>query len=763
MKNFFRRLLLPSRKSSESPSAIPEGATTTHESSETTSAEYSGDKPISHRDQDRFNRWPFAERIARTLAERQDPSSVVIGVYGAWGDGKTSTLRLMEEALLSYPKVILVNFNPWQFESQDQLLRNFFSTLAVSTGRSLPTRGEELGRILTRYGSVLSLLTVGAGPLTLQPGSAAKSLGAALSSVELDELRARLEKILKESGKRVVVFIDDIDRLDRKEIQAVFKLVKLSAGFDHTSYVLAFDDEIVAAALGEAYGEGGNEAGRAFLEKIVQVPLHLPPGDELALRKLLFEGVEAALTLNGIELSESQVEAFLRHFIDGLEPRLTTPRQARLYGNVLSFALPILKGEVNPIDQMLIEGIRVFYPKLYVVIRDNREYFMTRTRDYARAEADKQRATELITNALTGTGVDRDVVVRRLLQVLFPRLQTLLGNMTYGDDSDDAWAREQRVCSEQYFDRYFRYAVPPGDVSDLRVTQLVDAAMQGQESTIGDMLRDVAGPNGMAKLITKLRRREDDMPPPAAASLALVVAQNGALVPRERQMLLTDWTFMQAAILVAHLIRRVAPGETRHALARRIIREAEPLAFGAQCISWLGKADDQPESERILPSEVEEELGREIAARIASAAASAPPYRTHGQDAPWLLRLWNEYGTPGEVGAYLKRRIEADTGELDELLDVYVGRAWGMESGLSHKSDFRREAYDILAGLLSAQWIYDVLESRHGDLSGAAYYQSADKPIGRRHAEQFAVIHRRVQEDSGPNTGTPSEGTDPTS
>src|SRR5438094_267400 len=75
----------------------------------------------------------------------------------------------------------------------------------------------------------------------------------------------RSRRSLTETGKRVVLFIDDVDRLDRKEIQAAFKLVKLSAGFDHTSYVLAFDDEMVAAALGETYGGGGS--GMAVIPK----------------------------------------------------------------------------------------------------------------------------------------------------------------------------------------------------------------------------------------------------------------------------------------------------------------------------------------------------------------------------------------------------------------------------------------------------------------------------------------------------------------
>jgi hypothetical protein len=168
MKALLRRLFASSRAPEPEP---PTPATAPSPTDKTEG--YSGDQPISRRDQDRFGRWLFAERIARTLAERRDPSSLVIGIYGAWGDGKTSTLRLMRQALEHYPHVILVQFNPWHFESQDQLLRSFFSTLADSTGKSLPTRAEELGGILKRYGNLLSILSLGAGPVTLSPGSGA--------------------------------------------------------------------------------------------------------------------------------------------------------------------------------------------------------------------------------------------------------------------------------------------------------------------------------------------------------------------------------------------------------------------------------------------------------------------------------------------------------------------------------------------------------------------------------------------------------------
>jgi predicted KAP-like P-loop ATPase len=81
--------------------------------------QYTDDAPIFSRAQDRFSRWPFAERIAHVLATRTDPSSLVIGLYGPWGDGKTSVVNMMAEALATDEGVICVPFNPWHFEDEN--------------------------------------------------------------------------------------------------------------------------------------------------------------------------------------------------------------------------------------------------------------------------------------------------------------------------------------------------------------------------------------------------------------------------------------------------------------------------------------------------------------------------------------------------------------------------------------------------------------------------------------------------------------------
>lgn len=722
---------------------------------------YSADQPIRSKDEDRFNRWPFAKRIAETLAARRDPSSLVIAVYGPWGDGKTSTLLLMEAALKEHEHVVAVRFNPWHFDSEEQLLRGFFATLSEALGRSLPTKKEELGQLLSRYGGLLSLASVSvAGVVQIGAGSAAKSLGEALSTVELDDLRARLEKFLAEEGKRVVVLIDDIDRLDRREIQAIFRLVKLSAGFAHTSYVLAFDDGIVAASLGERYGAGGAESGRAFLEKIVQVPLHLPPPDELALRRLAFQGVDEALRLSDISLNEEQMQAFVRHFVDGLEPRISTPRHAKLYGNGLLFALPILKGEVNPVDQMLIEGIRIFYPRVYETIRDNPEHFLKAGRETMRDQALKQRAKEVVERALEADGVaDKETMRSRLLEVLFPRLKAVFGNTVYGPDWDGRWEREQRVCAEPYFHRYFRYGIPPGDIADLEVGTLLDVASQGEADELDRRLARMAETGGMGRLVPKLRRREDLVEPASARHLALAICRNGALVPRERAMLLSDWTFTQAAILVMKLVGRTPAGAEREQLALQGAQVAEPLPFAWECVKWFRKDDQTPENEGVVSAECETALGQCVAGRIRAKAQEGPLYRTFGVDAPRLLWLWSRYGEPAAVGHYLEERLESDPGEVDAFLAAYVGQAWGLESGLPQKADLGRDAYDAISKLIAPEVVMAKLRARYGgELYTPEYHLGDERPYALRLAHQFAHIHRHVTQEVRAHDASGNEG-----
>lgn len=699
--------------------------------------QYFSDEPIASKAHDRFGRALFAARIAETIAKRRDPSSIVIGLFGPWGDGKTSVLKMMEESLDQYEQVITIRFNPWHFPSEDALLRGFFATLAEALGKE-PAFKEKAAALLESYGGILSVLSVALPGVEINPGEAAKNIGESLSKVSLEQLKDQIDVLLGQSGKRLVILIDDIDRLDRDETNAIFKLVKLSASFKYTCYVLAFDDDVVAAALGERYGAGGQEAGRAFLEKIIQVPLHLPPADRMSLRQITFEGVDHALGQAGIVLDQRQVDVFSRYFVDGLESKLETPRVAKLYTNALMFALPLVNGEVNIAEFMLIEGLRVLYPKLYSAIRDNPDLFLKgepreAPRGLERPSSPLNRLLEIAMPA--STPEEREQVREGLLKPLFPRI----GNMMYGGEWEEKWAREQRICSGRYFKRYFVYGVPEGDIADSQLTVLTEALVAAAPDA-QRILLSTYSKRAMPQLIQALRNRADFLDEASALQIAVAVARNGDLLPRERGPYVLGGTMMQAGILISQLLRRI-PLPERQAAAEAAVLAASPLEMGIECVRWLTHSSDRQEQHRVLPDEANDIIYRLFADRVREANAVEPLFVKAGRDAPHLYWYWQKGRNQEEVEANLRALFDANPACMDDFLDTYIGEGWELESGLPVRSDLRRNTYDDISLLISPDYIAANLRSRYGaELDDPQYHQEGTS--ARMTAHQFVFLHR---------------------
>ena len=103
------------------------------------------------------------------------------------------------------------------FNQRTSLSRGFLLRSLMPSKSRLKQKSEQLGEILEKYGSVLSMASVSffAGAAAITPGAGMQELGKQLSAAELDDLKTRMEIILREANKKVVILIDDIDRLDR--------------------------------------------------------------------------------------------------------------------------------------------------------------------------------------------------------------------------------------------------------------------------------------------------------------------------------------------------------------------------------------------------------------------------------------------------------------------------------------------------------------------------------------------------------------------
>lgn len=707
---------------------------------------YSSDSPIYEQDKDRFSRWNFSERIAQVISRRSDPSSIVIGLYGIWGDGKTSVLNFIEKSLSDDENVICIKFNPWRFGTEDQLLSGFFFNIAEALDAQLITKGDKLKDFLKKAAPV-------AGAAFGADG-AGEAVGSFFSGPDINELKKRIESALETAKRRVLILIDDVDRLEKTEIHALFRLVKLTADFKYTSYILAFDKDVVASSLQDRYSSSAENAGEAFLEKIIQVPLHLPAVEKQVLREFCFQGVDEALDIAGIKLTQQQVQEFVRDFNGAFDDCLTTPRKAKLYGNTLMFSLPILQGEVNPVDLMLIEAIRVFCPSLYEVLRANKSLFCGVFSDgrYSNNDQEKQLIKTIVDEALTaGKNIDKEGFIN-LLKNMFPKLKSVYGGTSYGSDWYDIWNKGQRVCSENYYQRYFTYAIPKNDISDKVIQNLVIESENWKDpfDLVSNPLNQVLAPASAEIFIRKLRNKAEEINSNASISLAIAVAQKSDIIPNPE--IFSSWStpFSQAAMLVSALIQNLEKAQ-RLDLVKSCINSAPSLDFKFEIVNWLRREDEsRPERDAFSEASIDEiskHLGKVVYEELVNVDITklAPKsiWRT--------FSTLNKYVKSNFANDYVNELISKEPEVIIRIIDSLVPTAWGMESGISHKSDFERSQYDSLISVLDPSIILRTIQASFPyvaihDEFPRIYDDKVDKSF--LFLEQFIWLHQYVSSES---------------
>lgn len=700
---------------------------------------YSSDAPISSPDKDRFSRWPFSKRIAEIIAKRTDPSSIVIGLYGAWGDGKTTVLNFIEEALRSESNVICIRFNPWRYGTEEQLLEGFFHNIADALDTKLITSGEKIKDIVKKVAPAAA----GAfGQKGIGDGVAQFIAGPSLS-----ELRSRIETALEEAKKRVVILADDIDRLEKEEIHATFRLVKLTADFKYTSYVLAFDEQVVSSALQDRYGAGAENAGKAFLEKIIQVPLNLPSVDRNILRGFCFEGVESALALAEIKLTEQQVQEFVRDFTVAFDKKLKTPRKARMYGNILMFSLPILKGETNPVDVMLIEGVRVFFPKVYEAIKKNAGMFTGSVRDsYGNRDKEKSHTIATIERSIDSSDPEEIEGILSLLKSMFPKLEAVYGNTHYGSDWEKSWSEAQRMCSPAYFQRYFTYAIPEDDIPDQTIQNLIEVSSKEYLADTAKLLDQLLTIQNADRLIRKLRSQAKSFSRESSMILAEAILLYSDRFPNPENLFNFNNPFAQAAMLVSDLIQNISDKGEKISLSQLCIRNASDIEFSVEIFRWLRLKDtDRPEIDGFTEDEISG-IGNILAERIKSILEVDVDITTvYPKTCSHLLYQIKKYIGKSEVEEYLANFFKNREQSVFKFLDTFTPTAWGMASGISHKSDLEREQYNAIVGLVDPEVIISAITHEIGQTPAISKeYPRDDKDRDRLLANQFLWLHDYV-------------------
>lgn len=426
-------------------------------------SKYHSDQPIYENSNDQFNRGTFVDDFTHILSNFENNENYIIGLFAKWGYGKTSTVNLILEKLKAKKEFCAIYVSTWALGGDsDKIIWDILEQTSLKlTNKSIKTKTSKTGEILNKvskaelpfgletefdlFGSEQNETIIKSGKIMGTVGFVSQLL---TSSDNIAKARKRIEKSI--NGEKVVVFLDDLDRLDGKQILEILRAINTVADYGGMTYVLPFDKRYVCSAIEETLPKG--RSGDEFIEKIIQVPLNLPLLTQKKIDQVFLGKLEQILSEFNIFMNQEEIDRFQKLYFFGANNYITSPRDINKLINALKFRIPIAINEVNITDTIITEIIRVFDEPLYDLIKTNREILVKQTNNlsqrYLMDQDNKQRKSDAdkIISELNELQIE-------MLQNLFPIIDTLYSN--YGLIDANTLRKEQRIASEYYFDLYF--------------------------------------------------------------------------------------------------------------------------------------------------------------------------------------------------------------------------------------------------------------------------------------------------------------------
>jgi hypothetical protein len=541
------------------------------------------DSPITEDASDSLGRVPFVDDLYRQIKSFPSTEPFVFGLNGPWGSGKTSALNLLRNRLRSDSSLVVVDFDPWYYSSVESLIRAFYSAISNSVNKLFFY--PELVSATRRYSRTLSPVL--------------KRYGIELPdhTLDLEEAKARVQRCLLNTGRRLVVIIDDLDRCEPKELLVVFQILRLTATFNNTLFVLAYDEMQLRNHL---------QLDAQYLDKIVQLPIQLPAADRAEIDWFILYSdsahvsqVDALLTELGIdrkrrERFDKEISPF---YPPALRPFFTTLRSAKRYLSAVAARLPAVKDEVDLFDFALLEVLRIFEPEVYNDIWENRGYYLPNWTlgemqasplEYALpGEEGKQLAqVRAHVEIVLKNTKQKDEVLRILRELFYVRVEGAFSKQAKGHEARDARAR-QRLTHPECFDKYFLLGAPRRSIPDSEIAATFAAwvAASKPEDEMARTLRMHKEAGNVGEFLEGLRIFLSGLDHSTAESLALVLAGEIASPSWERGM---DSDFSKAYPLIIRLLNMRIEDSRKSAVFMEIVRNGPALDLVVQLTNAIG-------------------------------------------------------------------------------------------------------------------------------------------------------------------------------
>ncbi len=560
-----------------------------------------GDDPIRKAGEDLLHRERLAEALASEIKSLDASRGAVLAITGPWGSGKTSLMNLATDPLRGDPAVLaVVEFNPWLFSGAEQLAENLLQEL----GRQMPR--EETGKdklrdvvgTLNKYSRGFSALKAvpfvgGFVDVTNQAIQGAHTL--LQTDESLETLRREAIQALGSLEQRIVVLVDDIDRLTRSETRDLFRTIRLSALFPNVVYVLCLDPNVVAASL----TDNGFD-GHAYLEKILTLTCRVPKMPDQHIANLFAEALNATLDEPSTPSDETMwAEAYPRI----IHPLLRTMRDAKRVLTSLPLAMRLLGGELPEVEIIVMEALRTLYPQMHEAIQT---YAGPLTEPHTPGRPDPA-VTDAILSFIAADTRFEGQLARALLEIMFTHARGRLdvSEPWYGGDPPSG-----SIGTRQRLDYYLSHDLPPG-VTPSRVMRTVVTAI-GDEAALRAAFEAVSEDH-LLEVLKEIWRLAPEIPASAVEQVIPVLLEQFPRLPKRQAGFFTTEPRSAITRPALVLLRHLPPDEVM-SLAERMV-DTTPSAFAAFEIVTLVGHQIKP-GHALVSEDHDEELKERLRQRI---------------------------------------------------------------------------------------------------------------------------------------------------
>lgn len=427
---------------------------------------FGSDKPIENIKNDKLNRKDFSQQLANAILSYKSKDNFTIGLCGKWGTGKTSIINMVIEEITeqtagSTDKPLIVKFNPWNYSDKTQLVRQFFNNIMSEIGINSSSKGlKRVGSALEKYSDIFEysqyIPIVGKylNPIKgILKGFGKNASEAAKQKDSLENVKAEVIHALKNQNQKIIVIIDDIDRLNNEQIRLIFQLVNCVAGFPNIIYLLSFDRAVVVRALEDEQKCDGEE----YLEKIIQVPFDVPEAKKSDVHKLLFDQLDN-LWFHEIPCDNFEKAYWSDVYSNCLSPLLNTIRDVNRVINVYKFKYGLLHSETNCIDLLAITTLQVCTPNIFEWIKSNIDRLIGSGYGMGISGIDQNKNRDEMLKEFQRV-TDNTEFMLKALQVIFPKFSWQTGGYYFKSETEDQLRYKKRISCSDRMPLYFHLSL----------------------------------------------------------------------------------------------------------------------------------------------------------------------------------------------------------------------------------------------------------------------------------------------------------------